>query len=205
VHKVSIIARGMMGGYTLALPEEDRTLQRKAKFEDDLAFALGGRAAEEIVFGDITTGASNDLERVTQTARAMVTRYGMSEKLGPMVYGQKEELVFLGREIGEQRDYSDAVAEEIDQEVRRIVSEAHEKARRILTEYQGKLDAIAQRLIEVETLDAAEFAAFFEDDSGIEAAMPPGVPPITVGRAVGDSETERPSPGLDMSPRPSPA
>ena len=120
-------------------------LHSKAKFRDDLAFALGGRAAEEIVFSDITTGASNDLERVTQMARAMVTRYGMSEKLGPMVYGQKEELVFLGREIGEQRDYSDAVAEEIDEEVRSLVNDAYETAKRVLTGNRGKLDAIAER------------------------------------------------------------
>ncbi len=205
IHKVSIIARGMMGGYTLALPEEDRTLQRKAKFEDDLAFALGGRAAEEIVFGDITTGASNDLERVTQIARSMVTRHGMSEKLGPMVYGQKEELVFLGREIGEQRDYSDAVAEEIDQEVRRIVSEAYNKARRVLTENRELLDAIAQRLIEIETLDADEFASFFEDDSGEQGPVSPSVPPATVERAVDDPEQDVSAPGLDISPRPSPA
>ncbi|MEP7359186.1 MAG: ATP-dependent zinc metalloprotease FtsH, partial [Anaerolineales bacterium] len=114
VHKVSIIARGMAGGYTLSLPEEDRTLYAKKKFEADLAGLLGGRAAEELVFNDVTTGASNDLERATKLARSMVTRWGMSDKLGPMVYGQKEELVFLGREISEQRDYSDSVAQEID-------------------------------------------------------------------------------------------
>src|SRR5205085_65958 len=125
VHKVSIIARGMAGGYTLSLPEEDRTLYAKKKFEADLAGLLGGRAAEEIVFNDVTTGASNDLERATKMARSMVTRWGMSAKLGPMVYGQKEELVFLGREISEQRDYSDAVAQEIDGEVRRLINEGY--------------------------------------------------------------------------------
>jgi len=207
VHKVSIIARGMAGGYTLALPESDRTLFSKAKFQDDLAFALGGRAAEEIVFGDITTGASNDLERVTQMARAMVTRYGMSEKLGPMVYGKKEELVFLGKEIGEQRDYSDAVAQEIDGEVRQIVNDAYATAKRILTENRDKLDTIATRLIEVETLDAEEFAAFFEDEPEEETTVMPGTPPSsreTRERPAG-VERDRPSPKLDSPPRPAPA
>jgi len=124
VHKVSIIARGMAGGYTMMLPEEDRTLMPKKKLMADMIGLLGGRAAEELVFDDITSGASNDLERVTKMARAMVTRLGMSEDLGPMVYGQKEELIFLGREISEQRDYSESVAEKIDQEVRNMVSEA---------------------------------------------------------------------------------
>ena len=151
VHKVSIVARGMAAGYTIALPEEDRRMLSKAKFEDDLAFALGGRAAEELVFGDVTTGAANDLERVTDTARSMVTRYGMSDSLGPMTFGQKEELVFLGKEIGEQRDYSEAVAQEIDSEVRKIVNEAHDRAREVLTHYREQLERIAQRLIEVET------------------------------------------------------
>jgi cell division protease FtsH len=207
VHKVSIIARGMAGGYTLALPESDRTLYSKAKFRDDLAFALGGRAAEEIVFGDITTGASNDLERVTQMARAMVTRYGMSEKLGPMVYGQKEELVFLGREIGEQRDYSDAVAEEIDAEVRRIVGEAHERARQTLTENRETLDEIAARLIEVETLDANEFAAFFSEDDDQEAPVAPSKPPAPqeTRERPAAYERDRPSPTLDTPPSPAPA
>jgi cell division protease FtsH len=122
---------------------------------------LGGRAAEELVFDDITSGAANDLERVTRLARAMVTRLGMSDQLGPMVYGQKEELIFLGREISEQRDYSDAVAEEIDSEVRRIVTEAHETARRILTEYRDKLDAVAKRLLELETISRDEFESLF--------------------------------------------
>jgi cell division protease FtsH len=161
VHKVSIIARGMAGGYTLALPEEDHILYAKKKFEADLAGLLGGRAAEEIVFSDITTGASNDLERATKMARSMVTRWGMSSKMGPMVYGQKEELIFLGREISEQRDYSDAVAEEIDNEVRGLIGQAYDRARAVLTQYREKLDAIARRLIEVETIDSVEFEKIF--------------------------------------------
>jgi cell division protease FtsH len=161
VHKVSITARGMAGGYTLILPEEDRTLMPKRKLFADMVGLLGGRAAEELVFNDITSGASNDLERVTRMARAMVTRLGMSDALGPMVYGQKEELIFLGREISEQRDYSEAVAEMIDDEVRKLVAEAYEKAKSILTQYSDKLDAVAKRLLEVETISREEFEELF--------------------------------------------
>jgi cell division protease FtsH len=161
VHKVSIIARGMTGGFTMALPEEDRTLMARRKLFADMVGLLGGRAAEELVFNDITSGASNDLERVTKMARAMVTRLGMSEALGPMVYGQKDELIFLGREISEQRDYSESVAEQIDKEVRRIVDEAHEKARAILIQYRDRLDAVAQKLLEVETISRKEFEEIF--------------------------------------------
>ncbi len=163
VHKISIIARGLMGGFTLSLPEEDRTLMARNKMKADLASLLGGRVAEEIVFNDITSGASNDIERVTNLARSMVARLGMSESLGPMVYGQKEELIFLGREIGEQRDYSENVAELIDKEVRQLVHEAHERAREILTKYRAQLEAVAQRLIEVETLEREEFEQIFTE------------------------------------------
>ncbi len=161
VHKVTIVARGMMGGFTMALPEEERTLVSRKKLLADLAFALGGRAAEEIVFNDITSGASNDLERVTKMARSMVTRLGMSESLGPMVYGQKEELIFLGREISEQRDYSESIAEKIDVEVRDIVQQAYARARALLIEYRQQLDEVAERLIETETIDRAEFETMF--------------------------------------------
>jgi cell division protease FtsH len=161
VHKVSITARGMAGGYTLALPMEDRTLMGRNKLLADMVGLMGGRAAEEIVFSDITSGASNDLERVTKMARTMVTRLGMSNDLGPMTYGQKEELIFLGREISEQRDYSEAVAEQIDKEVRLLVYDAYEKAKRILTQYREALDNIAKKLLEVETLSRDEFEAIF--------------------------------------------
>lgn len=161
VRKVSIIARGMYGGYTLALPEEERTLMARKKMLAEMVGTLGGRAAEEIVFDDITSGASSDLERVTRVARNMVTRLGMSQQLGPMVYGQKEELIFLGREISEQRDYSDSVAQEIDAEVRRLVGEAYTKALQILTEYRDQLDAVARKLMEVETISQDEFEAIF--------------------------------------------
>jgi cell division protease FtsH len=161
VHKVSITARGMTGGYTLALPEEDRTLMGRKKLLGDMVGLLAGRAAEEIVFNDITSGASNDLERATKLARNMVTRLGMSDTLGPMTYGQKEELIFLGREISEQRDYSEAVAEKIDHEVRSIINNAYERAREILTTYREKLDQVAERLLEVETLSREEFESIF--------------------------------------------
>jgi cell division protease FtsH len=161
VHKVSIIARGMMGGYTLALPEEDRTVRGRREYMAELAGLLGGRAAEEIVFNDITTGAASDMERATKTARNMVTRWGMSDRLGPMVYGQKEELIFLGREISEQRDYSDQVANEIDEEVRKIVNAAYEEAKSILIKHREMLERVSARLIEVETIDEEEFNRLF--------------------------------------------
>jgi len=159
VRKVSIISRGMALGFTIALPENDHYLQGRNKFRDQLAGMLGGRVAEELVFQDVTTGAANDLERVTKLARAMVTQYGMSEKLGPMTFGQKEELIFLGREIAEQRDYSDKIAQEIDTEVRHFIDEAHDRAKEILKTQWNTLKAIAERLIEVETIDAEEFEA----------------------------------------------
>jgi cell division protease FtsH len=156
VQKVTIIPRGRAGGYTLYLPEEDRLRYTSmSQFEAQLVAALGGRIAEEIVFGlsEVTTGASSDIDRVTKIARAMVTRYGMSPKLGPISFGEKEELIFLGREISEQRNYSDEVAREIDAEVHRIVSEAYERARQILLENRAVLNDMSSALIEYETLD----------------------------------------------------
>jgi cell division protease FtsH len=148
-------------GYTMPLPGEDRLLHSRNKFRDELAGLMGGRVAEEEVFGDVTTGASNDLERVTTLARKMVTQYGMSEALGPQTFGEKEELIFLGREIGEQRNYSEEIAEAIDKEVRRLVDEAYNRARQILATYRAKLDQVARYLIENETIEAAEFQAMF--------------------------------------------
>jgi cell division protease FtsH len=202
VTKVTIISRGMALGYTLALPEEDRHLQSRAKFQDELSLALGGKAAEELVFDDVTTGAANDLERVTKMARSMVTRYGMSDKLGPMVYGQKDELVFLGREIGEQRDYSEAVAEEIDAEVRRIVGEAYDQARSVLTTHRDKLDAVARRLIDVETIDNAEFNAIMSD--GLPpASVLPAEPSTPQPEALETESADLSAPTLDLPPSPS--
>jgi cell division protease FtsH len=161
VHKVSIVARGMAGGYTLALPVDDRYLKNISKFEADLTALMGGRVAEEIIFDEITTGASNDLERATKMARAMVTQYGMSEKLGPLIFGEKDELVFLGKEIGEQRNYSEEIARQIDQEVRRIIETAYNQATQLLQENRAKLEEIARRLLKEETLDAQAFEAMF--------------------------------------------
>jgi cell division protease FtsH len=161
VQKITIIGRGMAAGYTLALPMEDRVLQSRKKMLAEMIGLMGGRAAEQLVFDDYTSGASNDIERVTKIARNMVTRLGMSEKLGPMIYGQKEEMVFLGREISEQRDYSEKVAESIDGEVNRLVQEAYDHSLAILTQYKDKLDAIAKRLLEVETISKEEFEELF--------------------------------------------
>ncbi|HZS86888.1 MAG TPA: ATP-dependent zinc metalloprotease FtsH [Chloroflexota bacterium] len=157
VHKITIIARGMMGGYTQLLPTEDRYLYTRSHFEDTLAWSLGGHAAEQIVFGEMTTGAQNDIERATKLARKMVMEYGMSEKLGPLQFGHKEEMIFLGRDLGEQRNYSEAVAEEIDREVRRLITEAYDKAMDILKRYRDKLDEISLRLVKDETIDGSTF------------------------------------------------
>ncbi len=161
VQKISIISRGMAAGYTIALPDYDRTLMSKNKLTAEMVGMLGGRASEELIFNDITSGASNDIENVTKLARKMVTRLGMSTELGPMVYGQKEELVFLGREISEQRDYSEAVAEKIDVEVQKLVNASYIQAKKILTKYRSKLDAVATRLLEVETLSREDFEKIF--------------------------------------------
>lgn len=160
VQKVSIISRGMAGGYVLHLGS-DRILHNQSKFEADLAAIMGGRAAEEIVFNEVTTGARSDLDQATKMARAMVTQYGMSAKLGPLIFGEKDEQVFLGKEIGEQRNYSEAIARQIDHEVRRIVESAYEKACQLITSNREKLDTIASRLLQEETLDAQSFEAIF--------------------------------------------
>jgi cell division protease FtsH len=157
VHKVTIVPRGIAAlGYTMNLPDEDRYLYHRGRFMDELAGLLAGRVSEELVFEDITTGAGNDLERATKLARRMVTEFGMSEKLGPLTFGEKQELVFLGKEIGEQRNYSEHVAETIDSEIKRLIDLAHEKARDILQGRRHTLDLIAAKLVEVETLDADE-------------------------------------------------
>jgi cell division protease FtsH len=181
VHKVSIISRGMAVGYTLFLPQDDHLLQSREKFYDEIASMLGGRAAEEIVFNEMWTGASDDLERATRLARRMVKEYGMSEKLGPMTFGQKEELVFLGREIGEHRNYSEQIARLIDHEVRTIISQAYEQAKAILREHRTVLDAVAQKLIEQETLDGDTFRSLVESMLAAEQ------------RAVGAEKEARPA------------
>jgi cell division protease FtsH len=202
VRKVTIMPRGMSGGSTLFIPEEDINYVTRARIKDSIVMALGGRAAEEIVFSEITTGASSDLEHVTRNARAMVTRFGMSDKLGPMMFGQKEEMIFLGREISEQRDYSEAVAEEIDQEVRAIVSWAYDESRRLIRENRSKLELIAQRLLEVETIDGDEFLTLI-GEAPPPRPTPKVIPPASVtGTPVADADegTDRPNFGTAPSP-----
>ncbi|MDD9994833.1 MAG: ATP-dependent zinc metalloprotease FtsH, partial [Dehalococcoidia bacterium] len=177
VFKVTIISRGQMGGYTRFLPEEDRSLWTKAQFKDRIASAMGGRAAEEIVFGEVTTGASNDLEQATNIARTMITRYGMSEKLGPRTFGKREELVFLGKEISEQRDYSDRVAETIDNEVHHLIENAYQTAVRLINSNRAKLDQLAEYLMEHESIEGEELQALLGSDSPpLESGTPPSEP-----------------------------
>ena len=163
VHKISIVARGMMGGWTRFLPTEDRHLWTHSQFEDRLAVSLAGRAAEELIFGEVTTGAQNDLEQSTGLARKMVTEYGMSTKLGPRTFGKREELVFLGREIHEQRNYSEKVAEEIDDEVKTLIQNAHDTAKKILSKNKERLKLVAERLIAKETIEETEFEALLKE------------------------------------------
>ncbi len=163
VHKISIVARGMMGGYTRLLPTEDRYLVTRSQFRDMLATLLAGYTAEQLIFNEMTTGSQNDIEQATKVARKMVTDYGMSEKMGPRTFGHKEELVFLGREISEQRDYSERIAQQIDEEVLTLVEDASEVARKILTENRAKLVQIAERLIAQETLEGEELNTLFNE------------------------------------------
>lgn len=162
VHKISIVARGMMGGWTRTLPTEERHLWTHAQFDDQLAMMLAGRAAEEITFGEVTTGAQNDLERATNLARKMVTEYGMSEELGPRTFGKREELIFLGREITEQRNYSEKIATKIDEEVYKLIQLAHEAAKKILAENRERLKLVAERLLTKETIEESEFEALLK-------------------------------------------
>jgi cell division protease FtsH len=163
VTKVSIISRGMALGYTMGLPQEDRYLQSKSEFEDKIAGMLGGNASEKLIFGDTTTGSSNDIEKATTLARRMVTEFGMSEKLGPLAFGKRDELVFLGREIGEQRNYSDEVAKMIDEEVRAIIDRCYAKAMDVLVRYKERLVQLAERLVAEETIEQEAFEAMFSD------------------------------------------
>jgi cell division protease FtsH len=175
VHKVSIVARGQAGGFTMLLPTEDRYLWSKPQFEDMLAYALGGHVAELIIFGEVTTGASNDIERVTKIARSMVTEYGMSGRIGPMALGHKDELVFLGRDFGEQRNYSEQTAREVDEEIRQIIQEAFDKAYNILLENKTRLIMISERLIKEETLEGPVFEALFNQPLNEEQDESPEV------------------------------
>ena len=189
----------------MPLPEEESNLSTKDKFRDELAALLGGRVAEEIRFEDVTTGASNDLERVTVMARLMITQWGMSEKLGPVQYGEREEMVFLGRGIGETRNYSDKVAQEIDKEVRNLVDEAHRRCHQILTSYEDRLGAVAAALLEHETLHASEFQAImrgedpFHSLDDVEEAHPKGSHTSERDESALPREGDSRDQGLDLS------
>jgi cell division protease FtsH len=208
VYKITILPRGQMGGYTRFLPSEDRHLFSKSEFEDQLAVAMGGHAAEVLVFGEMTTGASNDIQQATEIARRMVTQYGMSARLGPRAFGRREELVFLGRDIAEQRNYSEAIAEAIDREVSQLIGEAHQRATDILNRGRGLLDQLADTLIEVETLDAETFQRLADEYAGKTDTSAPEpsrgeiaeAPPAGGSGAVDSSE-----PGPTPKPRQRPA
>jgi cell division protease FtsH len=198
VAKVTIISRGMALGYTMALPMEDRYLQSKSEFEDKIAGLLGGNAAERMIFGDTTTGASNDIEKATDLARRMVTEFGMSDKLGPLSFGKRDELIFLGREIGEQRNYSDEVAKTIDEEVRAIIDRAYVRAMEVLETNRDRLERLAAKLIAEETVDTEEFEKLFSDLPPKENVHGPARRPTIVGPG-------QPTPGTVPQPNPQPA
>ena len=214
VRKVSIVARGMMGGYTRVVPDEDRLFKTKAQFEDDLAVFMAGHVAERMVFEEQSTGAANDIERATGVARRMVTEFGMSEKLGPLAFGKKDELVFLGREISEQRNYSDEVAYAIDREISRLVEAAHGRAKEIIESNADKLEAIAHLLIREETIEGDQLEMLFDTPrpkpdlvgpptgrpaAKVPAAVPsPPMPPVREAR-----ERDAPPTGAgNWSPQP---
>ena len=211
VHKISIVSRGQALGYTISLPSEDRYLTTKGTLMDQMAMTLGGRAAEELVFNEVTTGAANDIERITSTAKQMIMRFGMSEKLGPRVLGRNHDMPFLGREMGAEPDYSEEIAKEIDDEIRRVIEEAHDKATKVLREHMDELHQLSAILIERETIDKSQFERLLQGESE-ESVFAEETP------AEGESEPEpehekkpairpqpRPLPGAAMQPPPDPA
>jgi cell division protease FtsH len=219
VHKVSVVSRGQALGYTISMPQEDRFLTTRAELQDTMAMTLGGRAAEEVVFDEITTGASNDLEKVTATAKQMVRRFGMSDKLGPRVFGHDHGQPFLGREFSSEPDYSDEIAREIDDEIRRIVESAHQRAKDILHQYREQLTTISEILLRRETIEREEFIKLLDGKTEEEVfgpdepAAPEALPPAPSDRR----EAPRPLPrpgfaggatelrGLDLPEKPEPA
>jgi len=186
-YKISIVSRGMAGGFTRFLPEEDRYLGTRSQFQDTLAAILGGHVAEELILNEMTTGPQDDIERATRIARQMVTQWGMSERLGPRTFGRKEELVFLGREIAEQRNYSEKVAEQIDEEVRRIIDHAYQTAKKVLTENRAKLDQVVRVVLEEETIEGEDLNKLLES--------PPGEEPVA-------EEAAAPAPQQPEEPQP---
>jgi cell division protease FtsH len=200
IHKISVISRGQALGYTISLPGEDKFLTTRAELLDTMAMTLGGRAAEELVFGEITTGASNDLEKVTATAKQMVMRFGMSEKLGPRVFGHDHGQPFLGREFSSEPDYSDEIAREIDLEIRRIVESAHTVARDILTEHRESLNQISEVLLKRETIERDQFEALLRGEGEVEVFGSEAPPPPSLPAAPAQPERSGESPKL--FPRP---
>jgi cell division protease FtsH len=194
-YKISIIARGMAGGFTRFLPEEDRHFHTRSQLLDRLAATLGGLVAEELVFGEASTGPSDDLEKATRIARQMVTHWGMSERLGPRTFGRKEELVFLGREISEQRNYSEKVAEEIDEEVRQIIDKSYQTAKKLITEHRDKLDLIVKALLEEETIEGEALTSVLSGGS-----VPPR--PADEGKGPPPEESGEPQPKQVQQPKP---
>jgi cell division protease FtsH len=209
VHKITIVSRGQALGLTISLPTEDKYLTTKSALMDDLAMTLGGRAAEELVFHEVTTGAANDLEKVTATSKAMIMRYGMSEKLGPRVLGRDHSQPFLGREMGNEPDYSDEIAREIDDEIRRVIEEAHDRARKVLAEHMEELHNLSELLIERETIDKDQFERLLAGEAP-ESVFPEAEKPAA---EEGEPETKPraepkprpfPLPGATMQPPPEP-
>jgi cell division protease FtsH len=202
VSKVSIISRGMALGYTMGLPTEDRYLQSKSEFEDKIAGMLGGNAAEKLIFGDTTTGSSNDIEKATTLARRMVTEFGMSEKLGPLAFGKRDELVFLGREIGEQRNYSDDVAKQIDEEVRAIIDRNYARSIDVLTRHKDRLEQLAERLVNEETIEQEDFERMFADLP--DPKKDTHITPMPLAGPLRRTEEEPPAAAPGVAPKPAP-
>ncbi len=209
VHKISIISRGQALGYTISLPREDRYLTTKSSLMDQLAMTLGGRAAEELVFNEVTTGAANDLEKVTHTAKQMIMRFGMSEKLGPRVLGRNQDMPFLGREMGSEPDYSEDMARDIDEEIHLVIEDGHRRARNVLEEHIEELHKLSAILIERETIDKDQFQRLLAGENE-EAVFPPETEPSTEeGKEAAADKRKRlprpkpfPLPGQAMQPPP---
>jgi cell division protease FtsH len=207
IHKISIISRGQALGYTISLPREDRYLTTKASLMSVMAMTLGGRAAEELVFHEVTTGAANDIEKVTSISKQMIMRYGMSEKLGPRVLGRNHEMPFLGREMSAEPDYSEEMAREIDDEIRRVIEEAHETALQVLREHMEELHNLSVILIERETIDKDQFQRLLagepEQDVFIEETPPPVIEkPAERKKRQLPQPKPFPLPGATMQPPP---
>jgi cell division protease FtsH len=210
VHKISIVSRGQALGYTISLPAEDRYLTTKGTLMDQMAMTLGGRAAEELVFNEVTTGAANDIERITSTAKQMIMRFGMSEKLGPRVLGRNHDMPFLGREMGAEPDYSEEIAKEIDDEIRRVIEEAHDKATNVLREHMEELHKLSAILIERETIDKTQFERLLQGETEETVFVDETPPPTTEPEPEPEKKPQlkpspRPLPGAAMQPPPDPA